>query len=182
LRHLPVNLYLYSAFAKHLNMKTHKFIKQSEIEAPPEEVFAFHENPEVLMKLTPPWEHLEIIEFAGSIKVGTKTIIKTFVGPFSRIWEAEHTEYIPNRLFADIQRRGPFAYWYHKHRFEPTVRGTTMMIDEIEYALPLGWFGSLLAGAFVRAKLNKMFDYRHKVLKEQLTPEASGKLQRNLEQ
>jgi ligand-binding SRPBCC domain-containing protein len=148
-------------------MKTQKFIKQTEIEAPPEEVFAFHENPEVLMKLTPPWEKVEIIEFAGSIKVGTKTIIKTFVGPFSQIWEAEHTEYVANRLFADIQRRGPFAYWYHKHRFEPTARGTTMMIDEIEYKLPLGWFGNMFGGVFVRAKLNKMFDYRHEVLKKQ---------------
>lgn len=147
-------------------MKKQKFIKQSEIEASPEELFAFHEDPEVLMKLTPPWERVEVIEFAGSIKVGTKTILKTFVGPFSQTWEAEHTEYIANRLFADVQRRGPFAYWYHKHRFEPTERGTTMMIDEVEYALPMGWLGDLFGSAYVRAKLNKMFNYRHKVLKK----------------
>jgi ligand-binding SRPBCC domain-containing protein len=148
-------------------MKRQKFIKQSEIEAPPEEVFAFHENPEVLMKLTPPWERLEVIEFAGSIQVGTKTVIKTHIGPFTQVWEAEHTEYIANRLFADKQLRGPFAYWYHKHRFEPTARGTTMMIDEIEYALPFGWLGKLFGGAFVRAKLEKMFAYRHRVLQGQ---------------
>jgi ligand-binding SRPBCC domain-containing protein len=145
-------------------MKTEKFIKQSELDASPEEVFAFHENPEVLLYLTPPWERVEVVQMAGGIQVGTKTIIKTFLGPLSQIWEAEHTEYIPNRLFADIQRRGPFAYWYHKHRFEPTDKGTTMMIDEVEYALPMGWLGKLFGGAFVRAKLQKMFDYRHEVL------------------
>jgi ligand-binding SRPBCC domain-containing protein len=152
-----------------MDMKRQKFIKQSEIDGSPEEVFAFHEDPEVLMKLTPPWERVEVIEFAGSIKVGTKTIIKTFVGPFTKIWEAEHTEYIANRLFADKQIRGPFAYWYHRHRFEPTATGTTMMIDEIDYALPFGWLGNLFGGAFVRAKLERMFAYRHKVLQQRFS-------------
>jgi hypothetical protein len=27
--------------------------------------------------------------------------------------------------------------------------------------LPLAWFGELIAGGFVRAKVRKMFDYRH---------------------
>lgn len=154
-------------------MKRQKFIKQSEIDGSPEEVFAFHEDPEVLMKLTPPWERVEVIEFAGSIKVGTKTIIKTFVGPFTKIWEAEHTEYIANRLFADKQIRGPFAYWYHRHRFEPTATGTTMMIDEIDYALPFGWLGNLFGGAFVRAKLERMFAYRHKVLQQRFSRKSA---------
>jgi ligand-binding SRPBCC domain-containing protein len=161
-------------------MKTQKFIKQSEIEASPEEVFAFHENPEVLRELTPPWERIEVLEFAGSIKVGTKTVIKTFVGPFSKIWEAEHTEYIANRLFADVQRRGPFAYWYHQHRFEPTEKGTTLMIDEVEYRLPMGWFGNLFGGAFVRAKLKKMFDYRHKVLREKFNRDRERTAQQRI--
>lgn len=149
-------------------MRTQKFIKQSEIDAPIEKVFAFHENPEALMVLTPPWERTEVIKFAGSIKPGTRTIIKTFLGPIPQLWEAEHVEYDPPRLFADIQRRGPFAYWYHKHRFEPTERGTTLMIDEIDYALPLGWLGNFFGGYFVRAKLEKMFDYRHKILAEKM--------------
>jgi hypothetical protein len=60
-----------------------------------------------------------------------------------------------------VQRKGPFAYWYHRHRFEPTARGTTLMTDEIEYAVPFGRLGEWLAGWFVRQKLQRMFDYRH---------------------
>ncbi len=147
-------------------MKKQKFIKQSEIEAPPDAVFAFHEKPYAFSELMPPWERAEIIQSAGGIQPGSKAIIKTFIGPFSQIWEAEHVEYIANRLFADVQRRGPFAYWYHRHRFEPTDRGTTLMIDDIEYALPFGWLGELLGGRLVRKKLQRVFDYRHQVLAE----------------
>lgn len=154
-------------------MKTQKFIKQSEIAAPVEAVFAWHERPEVLQDLTPPWERVEIVQPAGSIQVGARTVIKTYVGPIPQTWEAEHTEYIPNRLFADTQHRGPFAYWYHRHRFEPTERGTTIYTDEVEYALPLGWLGRLLGGPFVRAKLQRLFDYRHRVVAEKMRDRKS---------
>jgi ligand-binding SRPBCC domain-containing protein len=159
-------------------MRTQTFSKRSEIDAPVETVFAFHEKPEAIMQLTPPWERSEVIQYSGGIRVGAKTILKTYVGPFAQRWEAEHVEYVPNRLFADIQRRGPFAYWYHRHRFEPTSEGTTMMIDEIEYALPFGWLGRLLAGAFVKAKLQRVFDYRHKMLAEKLRGEMQAKRNR----
>ncbi|MBI3650356.1 MAG: SRPBCC family protein [Acidobacteria bacterium] len=147
-------------------MKTRKFIKQTELEAAPEVVFAFHEQPQAISALLPPWERTAVIQYPNDIKVGAQTIIKTYLGPFAQTWEAEHTEYIANRLFVDVQRKGPFAYWQHRHRFEPTANGTTMMIDEIEYALPLGWLGNLIGGALVKAKLQKVFDYRHQVLVE----------------
>lgn len=147
-------------------MKIRRFIKQTELEAPPEEVFAFHEQTGAMMKLMPPWERTEAIKLPDDIRVGARTILKTRIGPFWRTWEAEHSEYVPGRLFVDVQRQGPFAYWQHRHRFEPTPKGTTLMIDEIEYALPMGWLGDLLGGAFVRAKLQRVFDYRHQVLEE----------------
>ncbi|HKG23610.1 MAG TPA: SRPBCC family protein [Blastocatellia bacterium] len=149
-------------------MKTHRFTKRSEIDAPPEAVFAFHEKPGAVEELTPPWERVEMIEVAPDLKPGTRTVFKVFMGPLSRLWVAEHTEYIPNRLFADVQRKGPFAYWYHRHIFEATDRNTTIMIDDVEYALPLGRASDLIAGRFVRAKLQRMFDYRHSALAEKL--------------
>ena len=149
-------------------MKTHRFIKQSEIDAPPEAVFAFHERPGVVEKLTPPWERIEVLEAAPDLKPGTRTVFRVFLGPLPRLWVAEHTEYIPARLFAAVQRKGPFAYWYHRHIFEPTGRNTTLMKDDVEYALPLGRLSDLIAGRFVRAKLQRMFDYRHRVLAEKM--------------
>jgi ligand-binding SRPBCC domain-containing protein len=157
-------------------MGRQRFIKQSEVAAPPEAVFAFHEQPRAVEALTPPWERVEVVEAPGSLLPGTRVVFKIFLGPFSRDWVAEHTEYVPPRLFADIQRRGPFAYWYHRHRFEPTPQGTTLMTDEVEYALPFGWLGELIAGRAVRAKLQKMFDYRHRVVAEQMRDQHAHKV------
>ncbi len=150
-------------------MKKHRFVKQTEINAPVERVFAFHERPDVFRHLIPPWERVEIIQTAETLLPGTRTIIKTFIGPLSRLWIAEHTEYIENRLFTDIQLKGPFAYWCHRHRFEPTANDTTLYTDEIEYAVPLGWLGELVAGRMVRKKLERLFEYRHRVVTEKTT-------------
>ena len=149
-------------------MKTRRFIKRSEIAAPPAAVFAFHEQPRAVEALTPPWERVEVVEHAGGLCVGTRVVFKMFVGPISRRWVAEHTEYVPPHLFVDIQRSGPFAYWRHRHRFEPIAQGTTLMTDEVEYALPLGWLGELIAGRALRAKLQRMFDYRHRIVAEKM--------------
>ncbi len=149
-------------------MRVQRFSKQSEIDAPPAVVFAWHEQPGAVERLTPPWERVEIVQHATGLQTSARVMFKVYTGPFWRRWVAEHTEYEPPHLFADIQQQGPFAYWHHRHRFEPTARGTTLMIDEIEYALPLGWLGALLGGRYTRAKLQRMFDYRHRVVAEQL--------------
>lgn len=148
------------------------FVKQSEINAPVERVFAFHEQPEALEVLTPPWEPVEIVQRPNGLQPGTRVILQIRTGPLKKQWVAEHTEYISNRLFADQQISGPFVYWYHRHRFEPTARGTTLMTDEIEYELPLGWLGEFFAGWFVRAKLEKMFAYRHHAVAERMNGNA----------
>ncbi|MEW6130597.1 MAG: SRPBCC family protein [Acidobacteriota bacterium] len=154
-------------------MSKQKFIKQSEIDAPIDQVFAFHETPEALEILTPPWEKVEVLERTKGIQIGSKVLLKTKTGFLWQRWEAEHIEYIPNQLFIDVQRRGPFACWLHQHRFVPTDRGTTLMIDEVDYELPMGWLGEWVAGAFVRKKLQRLFDYRHEMLAEQFKKTAT---------
>ncbi len=154
-------------------MRVQRFSKQSEIAAPPAVVFAWHEQPGAVERLTPPWERVEMVQRATGLQTGARAVFKVYTGPFWRRWVAEHIEYEPPHLFADIQRQGPFAYWQHRHWFEPTARGTTLMIDEIDYALPLGWLGEWLAGGFTRAKLQRMFDYRHQVVAEQLNNDGS---------
>jgi ligand-binding SRPBCC domain-containing protein len=151
-----------------LAMKIQTFRQESEINAPPAAVFAWHERPEAVEELTPPWEQVEMLERASGLQVGVHVVFKIRSGPVPQTWVAEHTEYDPPHLFTDVQRQGPFAHWMHRHRFEPTRRGTTRMIDEVEYALPLGWLGELVAGWFVRAKLQRMFAYRHQVVAQAL--------------
>jgi ligand-binding SRPBCC domain-containing protein len=142
-----------------------QFIKESRIEAPAARVFAFHESPGTLERLTPPWEYARVIRSAGSLRPGSRVEIETRVGPFSLCWIAEHTEYEPGRLFADRQVRGPFAYWYHRHRFIDLADGASLLRDEVDYEPPLRALGRWLAGRYLQRKLTRLFDYRHAVTK-----------------
>jgi ligand-binding SRPBCC domain-containing protein len=143
-----------------------RFIKESRIAAPIDRVFAFHESPDALVRLTPPWEKVEIEESAGSILPGSRVKLRTRFGPFRLRLIAEHTEYDPPNLFADRQVRGPFASWYHRHLFRTDGSDATILRDEIEFELPLGSLGKLLGGKMVERKLRRMFDYRHEQTKK----------------
>jgi ligand-binding SRPBCC domain-containing protein len=142
-----------------------KFIKESRIAAPPEQVFAFHESEGALQQLTPPCEKLEVVEGGPSLKPGSRVVLRTKVGPVTLKWVAEHTEYDPPRFFADYQVSGPFASWYHRHHFLDDGGGGTILRDEVEYQPPLGLLGRVVSSGFLERKLMKMFGYRHDVTK-----------------
>jgi ligand-binding SRPBCC domain-containing protein len=139
-----------------------QFIMETRIGAPPADVFAFHESPGALLRLTPPWERVELIQGGDSIRPGARVVLSVRIGPFRTRWIAEHVEYDPGRMFADRQVEGPFAAWYHRHLFLDDHRGGTLLRDEVDYAPPLGALGRFLAGGFIDSKLRRMFDYRHK--------------------
>ena len=142
-----------------------QFIKESRIDAPPERVFAFHESPGALQRLTPPWEKVAVESGGTSIQVGSRVVLLTKLGPIPLRWVAEHTAYEPPHLFADRQVSGPFAKWNHRHEFLDDGQGGTILRDVVDYEPPLGALGRLFGGEFLKSKLSKMFDYRHGVTK-----------------
>src|SRR4051812_21651440 len=92
-----------------------RFVKESRIAAPPAVVFAFHESPGALQRLSPPWMRVAVIEGGTSLRPGSRVVLLVRLGPFRMRWIAEHTEYQPGRIFADRLVRGPFPSWSHRH-------------------------------------------------------------------
>lgn len=143
-----------------------RFVKQSVIHATPDRVFAFHEQPDVLQRLLPPWESARIIQSAKISDVGAQAIIETTIfGPFSVRWIAEHTLYDPPHMFEDVQVKGPFRTWRHRHIIEPHADGA-LLRDEINYEPPFGILGRAFAPLFIERRLNKLFEFRHRVTSE----------------
>lgn len=143
-----------------------KFIKETVIKAAPEKVFAFHQLPDAIEKLIPPWENAKIVQKADISVIGSQAIIEQKIfGLIPSRWVAEHTKYEPPRMFEDVQISGPFAKWRHQHIVLPHEEGAILR-DEIEYEAPLWIFGAFAAPFLVQPKLEKMFEYRHKVTKE----------------
>lgn len=128
-----------------------------------EAVFRWHALPGAFEKLTPPWEHVELLEQTGGIRDGARVSLRIHAGPFRILWIAEHSGYVENRQFRDIQVKGPFAKWEHTHLFEPAGPHDSYLEDRIEYALPFGIIGRILGAAIMRRKLERMFEYRHRV-------------------
>ncbi len=143
-----------------------QFIKESRVHAAPSVVFSFHESPGALERLTPPWENVRVVEGGGSLRPGTRVVLSIKVGPLPMQWVAEHTEYVAGEMFADRQVRGPFRSWYHRHFFQNDGRGGTLMRDVVDYEPPLGVIGRFFGSGIVEAKLAKMFDFRHRRVRE----------------
>jgi ligand-binding SRPBCC domain-containing protein len=91
--------------------------------------------------------------------------------PFRAQWIAVITEFEWNRHFADIQKKGPFKQFQHRHEFSRETRngatGTTVR-DVIEYDAGFGVLGELARKLFITPNLQRTFAYRHKSLEELL--------------
>ena len=144
-------------------MKTEEFRYRTRIPASAEAVFRWHTRPGAFERLTPPWEHVEVIERTGGVSNGDRVVLRTRLGPLSQPWVAEHRDYVDAQQFRDVQREGPFAYWEHTHRFEADGPQACFLDDRIEYALPFGALGKKIGGDFVQRKLDRLFRYRHAV-------------------
>lgn len=153
------------AISQSTGIARHQYVKQTPIKATPDVVFRFHESPDALPHLIPPWENMKMVESAGSLRPGSRVVLRGSLGVIPIQWIAIHTEYDPPHLFADRQESGPFASWYHRHRFLDDGQGGTLLRDEVEYAVPLGVIGRWLGGWLVRRKLEAMFAYRHEKTK-----------------
>jgi ligand-binding SRPBCC domain-containing protein len=158
---IPFAMILWDAAKHPKSLCLQRFTKQSRIKASREALFLFHESPEALTKLIPPWEKMTPVVLPGSLQPGSRVVLNGKLGIFPVQWVAIHTEYDPPNLFADRQESGPFAYWHHRHHFIDDGQGGSLLKDEIEYALPLGAFGQFLLGWLIRRKLEAMFEYRH---------------------
>ena len=144
------------------------FLKETRIAATPAEVFAFHERPEALETLTPPWESMRVETTDHSLAPGSRVVLRGRVGPVPVRWVAVHTVLEPPHLFVDVQESGPFAKWVHRHEFLDDGKGGTLLRDDVDYEVPLGFLGRWFGGWFVRRKLARMFEYRHDVTRRMI--------------
>ncbi|MDY7016458.1 MAG: SRPBCC family protein, partial [Cyanobacteriota bacterium] len=85
------------------------FRYSSAIDAPVETVWAFHERPDILQILTPPWQPVRVVRREGGLNLGAVSEFCLFLGPIPIQWVARHTQYEQYRLFVDEQEKGPMV-------------------------------------------------------------------------
>lgn len=144
------------------------FRSRATLSASPADVFAWHERPGALERLTPPWEDVRVLERSGGIRDGAEVRLKMKRGPLDFTWHIRHRAYEEGRQFVDEQVKGPFQRWVHTHRFLPADGGGCVMEDEIEWEPPLGSAGELVTARMIERDLRRAFAFRHRRLADDL--------------
>lgn len=148
---------------------------------PLERVFAFFSNPENLPRIMPAASATKLVTVhrasAGGKAAGVgSTIVTSFrVFPFLPIraqWVARITEFETNHYFADVQDKGPFKAWHHRHELrEETMVGIagTLVRDVIDYKVGFGFVGGIVNALFVRRQMQSTFAERQRILPKLLS-------------
>ena len=132
-----------------------------------EEAWPYFWSPQNLEAMTPSFLRFKITsEVPQKIYSGLIITykIKAVAGvPMTWVTEIKHV--VDQHRFVDEQRLGPFKFWLHEHRFH-AVEGGIVMEDIVHYAMPFGLLGPLVHRLFVRKRLETIFDFRARFLKE----------------
>ena len=136
------------------------------IAKPREEVFAFFSDAVNLERITPPFLRFHILT-PGPISMKAGTLIdyelRLYGLPFR--WRTLIESFNPISSFIDVQIKGPYRTWLHRHEFED-VPGGTQMHDRVEYEMPFGWIGNITHALFVRRSVERIFTYRNATITE----------------
>jgi len=137
---------------------------------PRPEVFAFFAEPTVLERLTPPAFRLRLVNRDVTMTVGAVLEFRLrWLGVLPLRWRAFVREWDPPFRFVDVQVRGPYARWEHRHRFLEEGGGTWVE-DRVTYRLPLGPLGRVAHALLVKRQLRELLAYRHRQLAELVKP------------
>ena len=136
--------------------------KRSVIDIEPATLFRWHTRPGAFERLSPPWQHLRVLARHGGISDGARVTLMIKHGPLSLRWEALHRGFVDGVQFQDVQVSGPFKKWEHTHKVESTGDGRAMLVDRVDYALPLGPVGRLVATMFAGRMMERLFAFRHR--------------------
>lgn len=134
------------------------------IDSPRANVFPFFADASNLDRITPPWLGFKTLHSTTkSIQEGTQFLYALKIHGIPVRWRSEIQNWKPPLQFRDIQLKGPYSEWRHDHIFSE-ARGGTLMEDQVLYRLPLHAIARLVAGAWVRSDVTKIFAYRTRII------------------
>lgn len=144
-------------------MSLHTLERIQVLPIPLDQAWDFFSSPLNLDKITPPEMNFVVLsDFKPEDRIYAGMLIHYKVSPLFHIplrWITEISEVAHHRYFTDTQRRGPFAWWHHRHFFE-AVPGGVRMTDQVSWKVPGGILGDLVNGLVVSRRVEKIFDFR----------------------
>jgi uncharacterized protein len=134
------------------------------VNAPLDRTFAFFSKADNLGLLTPASMKFAIEGAAPAMATGTVIDYRIAIGPMPLSWRTRIAEWEPGRSFVDVQDKGPYTLWRHRHAFEDDG-GRTVMEDRVLYTPPLGPLGRIANRLFIAPELRRIFQYRRDIIR-----------------
>jgi len=149
----------------------HVLRRQLAVAQPIDRVFDFFSAAENLERITPPELGFQLVT-PTPIEIREGTLIdyrlSLFGVPFG--WRTQITAWRPPFEFIDVQLRGPYAQWIHRHTFR-AAHGVTWIEDEVRYRLPVPLLGRL-AAPLVQLQVARIFRYRARQIERLLVGQS----------
>jgi ligand-binding SRPBCC domain-containing protein len=136
----------------------HAFSARQFVPRPVDEVFAFFSDARNLEAITPPSLRFAVTGGAPDVREGSVIDYDLHLHGVALKWKTLILEWNPPHAFVDVQLRGPYALWEHRHTFEE-IPGGTVIADDVTYALPFAPLGGV-AQPFVQRNVEEIFRYR----------------------
>jgi ligand-binding SRPBCC domain-containing protein len=140
---------------------------------PRDEVFAFFADPANLARITPPWLGFAIAGEAHALRAGAVLDYRIRWLGLPLRWRTFIREWDPPVRFVDVQVRGPYARWEHRHLFLEE-QGGTWVEDRVSYRLPFGPIGRLAHAVVVQRQLAAIWRYREQRIGELVGPVSAS--------
>jgi ligand-binding SRPBCC domain-containing protein len=148
--------------------RIHDLYREQLVPRPLDEVFGFFARAGNLERLTPPWLGFGLVT-PEPVEMGAGTLIeyRLRLHGLPLRWISRIERWEPGRAFEDVQVKGPYRLWHHRHEFR-AAGGGTLVRDHVRYALPLGRLGDLAHAALVERDLARIFAFRYAAVKKLL--------------
>jgi ligand-binding SRPBCC domain-containing protein len=140
---------------------------------PRPQVFAFFADPAHLVRVSPPSLRVRLLTPAAPLAAGAVLDFRVAWLGLPLRWRAYIREFDPPYRFVDVQVRGPWARWEHRHRFLEEDGGTWME-DRVTYRMPLGPLGRAAYAALVHRQLRAAWAFRQARVAELLGGAGAG--------
>ena len=135
------------------------FIHEAELPFPVRQVWEWHMRPGALERLLPPWEDVRVVSRSGGIDDGGRIHLRVRRGPIRVDIRVRHTDFEPERRFADEQSSGPLGPCVHRHEFEPRGTDACLVRDRVEYGRPERGIRAL-ASSTIEGEMKRYFRFR----------------------
>lgn len=143
---------------------TDSFVVKSDLQ----KTWDFFSRAENLPRITPAWMRFEI-RTPSPIVIQQDSILDYTIRwmgiPIG--WRTRIIDWSPPRQFIDLQLRGPYSLWHHQHTFAAGEDGT-ICTDRVLYRVPVPILGRMMNALMVQKQLIGIFEYRRKVIAEEL--------------